>query len=78
MTTEAIIQKTIKTLSKLPAEKVVEVSDFAEYMLKKHEEDSLLKENEINSMSLAYAENSFKNDWDLEDQEENEYWDSFK
>jgi hypothetical protein len=41
MTREAIIQKTIKTLSRLPADKVVEVSDFADYMLKKYEENRI-------------------------------------
>jgi hypothetical protein len=78
MTREAIIQKTIKTLNMLPAEKAGEVADFADFILKKYEEYTLLKESEINSMSLSYAENSFKNDWDLEDQEENDYWNSFK
>jgi hypothetical protein len=41
MTREAIIQKTVKTLKKLPAEKAVEVSDFADYILKRHEEHIL-------------------------------------
>jgi len=41
MTREAIIQKTVKTLKKLPAEKAVEVSDFADYILKRHEEQIL-------------------------------------
>ncbi len=38
MTREALIQKTVKTLNMLPAEKAGEVADFAEYILKKHEE----------------------------------------
>jgi hypothetical protein len=78
MTREAIIQKAIKTLNMLPADKAGEVADFADYILKKHEEYTQLKESEINKMSLSYAENSFKNDWDLEVQEENDYWNSFK
>jgi hypothetical protein len=41
MTREAIIQKTVKTLSKLPAEKAIEVSDFADYILNKYEEHKL-------------------------------------
>ena len=41
MTREAIIQKTIKTLNILPAEKAEEVADFADYVLKKHEENTL-------------------------------------
>ena len=41
MTREAIIQKTIKTLNMLPAEKAGEVADFADYVLKKHKELTL-------------------------------------
>jgi hypothetical protein len=41
MTREAIIQKAVKTLNKLPAEKAEEVADFADYILKKYEEDTL-------------------------------------
>ena len=41
MTREAIIQKTIKALNILPAEKAEEVADFADYVLKKHEENTL-------------------------------------
>jgi hypothetical protein len=42
MTREAIIKKTIKTMSTLPADKIEEVSDFADYVLKKHEEQLLV------------------------------------
>lgn len=38
-----LIQQTILTLEKLPAEKVSEVSDFAEYLFKKFEEEALQK-----------------------------------
>jgi hypothetical protein len=38
-----LIQQTILTLEKLPAEKVSEVSDFAEYLFKKFEEETLQK-----------------------------------
>jgi len=41
MTREAIIQKTVKALSKLPAEKAAEVSDFADYVLKQYEEKKI-------------------------------------
>jgi hypothetical protein len=39
MTREAIINKTLKVLAALPAEKVEEIADFASYVLKKHEDD---------------------------------------
>ena len=41
MMRESIINKTIKTLSKLPNDKVREVSDFTEYILKKYEEETM-------------------------------------
>jgi len=37
---------------------------------------SHLNDNEVNSMTLAYAEGSLKEGWDLSD-DENEYWNSF-
>jgi argininosuccinate lyase len=43
MLRETLINKTIESLSKLPNDKVREVSDFTEYILKKHEEESLQK-----------------------------------
>jgi len=43
MIRESLINKTIKTLSKLPNDKVREVSDFTEYILKKYEEDTMQK-----------------------------------
>ena len=38
MTQSAVIENTISTLSKLPVEKAEEVADFADFVLKKHEE----------------------------------------
>jgi len=43
MTKEAIIQKTLKTLSVLPNEKAEEIADFADFIMKKHEDDQLQK-----------------------------------
>jgi hypothetical protein len=44
MTREAIIQKTMEVLSLLPADKLEEVSDFADYILKKYDDRSLQEE----------------------------------
>jgi hypothetical protein len=44
MTKEAIIEKTVKTLNILPAEKTEEIADFADFILKKPEEYILQKE----------------------------------
>ncbi|HEY4195374.1 MAG TPA: hypothetical protein VGM63_07555 [Mucilaginibacter sp.] len=43
MTKAAIIEKTIKTLNVLPTEKAEEIADFADFILKKHEEYILQK-----------------------------------
>ncbi|HET7361027.1 MAG TPA: hypothetical protein VFI78_03755 [Salinimicrobium sp.] len=43
MTRDTLIKKTLKTLSSLPHDKISEVSDFADYILKKHEEKILQK-----------------------------------
>lgn len=56
MTKEAIIQKTIETLEKLPSEKINEVSDFADFILKKYEEQLIQKRMEkIVSESEAFS-----------------------
>jgi hypothetical protein len=44
MTRDAIIQKTMEVLSVLPADKLEEVSDFADYILKKYDDRSLQQE----------------------------------
>ena len=41
MTREAIIQRTLQTLSLLPREKAEEIANFADFILKKHEEQTL-------------------------------------
>ena len=43
MTKEAIIQKTMEVLQALPADKIEEVSDFANYILRKYD-DRLLQQ----------------------------------
>ena len=43
MTREKLIIKTVKTLSKLPNDKVKEVSDFTEYLFKKYDEEIMQK-----------------------------------
>ena len=42
MAREALINKTISTLWKLPQDKVKEVSDFADFILKKYDDEILL------------------------------------
>ena len=41
MTKEAIIEKTIKTLNILPSENVWVIADFADFIMKKHNESTV-------------------------------------
>ncbi len=43
MEKETLIKRTVKMLSKLPQNKIREVSDFADFILKKHVEELLQK-----------------------------------
>ena len=47
MEKETLIKRTLKILSKLPQEKVKEVSNFADFILKNYEDEYLLKGMEI-------------------------------
>lgn len=41
MTRQAIIERTIKAINRLPEEKALEISDFADFLSKRYEEDKL-------------------------------------
>ena len=43
MTKETLIQRTLTALSKLPMEKANEIADFADYILKKYDEEVIQK-----------------------------------
>jgi len=47
MTLETLIKHTLKRLSKLPHNKVREISDFTDFIMKKHEEETLQKGIEL-------------------------------
>ncbi|MBM3435638.1 MAG: hypothetical protein FJY07_05405 [Bacteroidetes bacterium] len=76
MPKEALIHKTLKTLSRLPQERVREVSDFADFILKKYEEDIIQRGIEkLVSKSGTY--NFLKDEEDLysvEDLKEKYEW----
>ncbi len=55
MSKETLINKTLKTLSRLPQEKVKEVSDFADSLFKKYDEEVIQKGmEELMSRSKTY------------------------
>jgi hypothetical protein len=41
MTRQLIIERTIKAINQLPEEKAEEISDFADFLTKRYEEDQL-------------------------------------
>lgn len=41
MTREAIIQRTVYVINQLPQEKAIEISDFADFVIKRYEEQVL-------------------------------------
>ena len=56
MTKQTIIEKTVKAMENLPAEKAVEISDFAEFLSKQYEESQITNGIQtIASKSKTYA-----------------------
>ena len=41
MTRQAIIERTVQAINQLPQDKATEISDFADFVIKKYEEQSL-------------------------------------
>jgi hypothetical protein len=55
MTKQFILNQAILSISQLPVEKIREVSDYAEYLLKKHEDKIIQKGiNQMVNQSQAY------------------------
>ncbi len=56
MTREILINRTVETLQRLPEDRINEVADFAEFILKKYDEQILRKGIEkLVSESKAFA-----------------------
>ena len=64
MTKEALIKKTLRSISKLPKEIIMEVSGFADFILKKYDEEILQQGIEELVSSSNYME-WLKNEEDL-------------
>ena len=47
MTKQTIIERTVKIINQLPEEKAAEISDFADFLIKRYEEQSLIKDIQI-------------------------------
>jgi hypothetical protein len=72
MTRKAIIERTVQVINQLPQEKASEISDFADFLIKKYE-DQLITENiqnlvtESKSFSFLYDEDELYSLSDLKE-----------
>ena len=64
MTKETLIRKVLKTLSKLPQDKVHKIADFADYIQKKYD-DELLQNGIQNILSNSKSFEFLQNDKDI-------------
>lgn len=56
MTREAIIQRTVNVINQLPQEKATEISDFADFVIKKYEDQVLTDSiQKLTSESKVFA-----------------------
>ena len=71
MTKQTIIERTVKVINQLPEDKAEEISDFADFLIKRYEEQGLIKDiqniiSESNSFDFLnneedlYSENDLK------------------
>ena len=55
MTREIIIERTLKSINQLPEDKAAEISDFADFIFKRYEDQELTKSiQKITSESQAF------------------------
>ena len=72
MTRQAIIERTVQILNQLPQEKAAEISDFADFVHKKHEEQQLTYDiqkltEDSNSFSFLHEEEEIYSIADLKE-----------
>ena len=60
MTRQIIIERTIKAINQLPEDKAEEISDFADFIIKRYEEHQLIhgiQQLTSNSQTFSFLEN---------------------
>ena len=72
MTKKGLINRTVETLEKLPEDKIHEIADFADFVLKKYEEQILQKGIETlisqsDSFSFLHDEEALYDESDLKE-----------
>ncbi len=77
MSKKGLIHKTVETLEQLPEDSIQEIADFAEFVLKKNEDQLHQKhagESALTQHAMRLSESSLNEDWENED---DAHWDSF-
>lgn len=72
MTKQGLISRTIKTLEKLPEERIHEIADFADFVLNKYEEQTLQRGietlvSESDSFAFLHNEEDLYDERDLKE-----------
>lgn len=60
MTRQAIIERTLNAINRLPSDKAEEISDFADFVIKRYEEDRLTEGIQVltsNSQTFDFLNN---------------------
>ncbi|SHN06775.1 hypothetical protein SAMN04488057_10622 [Cyclobacterium lianum] len=77
MTKEGLIRRTVEALERLPEGRIQEIADFAEFVLKKNEDQlhpQHAGESALTQHAMRLSESSLNEDWENED---DAHWDSF-
>jgi antirestriction protein len=72
MTKQTIIERTVKVINQLPEDKAEEISDFADFLIKRYEEQGLIKDiqniiSESNSFDFLNNEEDLYSESDLKE-----------
>ncbi|MEX0648913.1 MAG: DUF2281 domain-containing protein [Balneolaceae bacterium] len=72
MTKKRLINRTVETLQKLPEDKIHEIADFADFVLKKYEEQTVQKGietlvSESDSFAFLHDEEDLYDESDLKE-----------
>jgi antirestriction protein len=72
MTKQTIIERTVKVINQLPEDKAEEISDFADFLIKRYEEQVLIKDiqniiSESNSFDFLNNEEDLYSEKDLKE-----------
>ena len=64
MTKQTIIKRTVEIINQLPEDKAVEISDFADFLIKRYEEQVLVRDIQ-HIISESHSFDFLKNEEDL-------------